>query len=134
MRFRSQFEAYIAALLRKGGQQYAYEPLRIIYVKPAQQSHYTPDFYFPDFDFYIEAKGLFSARDRKKHLWIREQNPELDIRFVFQNASLPINRNSKTRCGDWAEKNGFLWAHKNPPPEWFDVAIAGRWQPQNKLQ
>jgi hypothetical protein len=119
MGYRSQYEAYIAALLERGGQQYAYEPHNIKYVKPEQKSNYLPDFYFPEHGFYIETKGLFSGRDRKKHIWVRDQNPEIDIRFVFQNAYLKLSKRSKTMYCDWATKNGFLWAHKNPPDEWF---------------
>ena len=117
--FRSQFEAYLAALLKKGGQQYAYEPTRIKYTKPEQHAGYTPDFFLPDYGFYIEAKGLFSGKDRKKHIWVREQHPELDIRFVFQNSRLFLNPKSKTRYCDWADKHGFLWSHKNPSSAWF---------------
>lgn len=118
-RFRSQFEAYIAAILLGRGCKYAYEPERIPFIQPEMKKSYCPDFFIKDRGFFIEAKGLFSARDRKKHLWVREQHPEIDLRFVFQNAQLPIRRGSKTTCAAWAEKNGFLWAHKTPPIEWF---------------
>ena len=117
--FRSQFEAFVAATLSKTGCHYAYEPERISFVQPAYNRTYCPDFFVKDKGFYIEAKGLFSAADRKKHKLIQEQYPDLDIRFLFQNAYLPIRRGSKTTCADWATKNGFQWAHKTPPKEWF---------------
>ena len=118
-RFRAQFEAYIASILLGRGCKYAYESERIPFLQPEMKKTYCPDFVIEDQGFFIEAKGIFSARDRKKHLWVREQHPEIDIRFVFQNARLPIRRGSKTTCAAWAEKNGFLWAHKTPPIEWF---------------
>ena len=118
MRFRSQFEAYLAAIFTNKGCKYAYEPERIPFIRPETKTTYCPDFLIEDMGFFIEAKGIFSARDRKKHLLVREQHPKLDIRFVFQNANLPIYRGSKTTCGQWAEKFGFLWAHKTPPIEW----------------
>ncbi|QDP52140.1 MAG: putative endonuclease I [Prokaryotic dsDNA virus sp.] len=120
MAYRSQYEAYLAVLLARGGRQVDYEPHNIKYVKPEQKSNYLPDFYLPEFNFYIEAKGLFSGKDRKKHIWIRDQHPEIDLRFVFQNAYLKLSKRSNTRYCDWADKNGFLWGHKNPPKEWFE--------------
>ena len=32
----------------------------------------------------IETKGAFNSADRKKHKLIKEQHPELDIRFMFE--------------------------------------------------
>ncbi len=49
---------------------------------------------------------------------IKEQHPELDIRFVFQYNN-PITKGSKTRYTDWAEKNGFVWSLKFIPKEWY---------------
>ena len=118
-RFRSHYEAFIAARLKNGGWRYAYEPKTIKYIKPEQHCSYLPDFYLPDTDIYIEAKGLFSSNDRKKHLLIQEQHPEFDIRFVFQNSKLPINSRSKTTCGQWCDKHNFKWAHKVIPEEWL---------------
>lgn len=43
----------------------------------------------------IEIKGYFTATDRKKHLLVKEQNPELDIRFVFGNSKNRIHKNLK---------------------------------------
>jgi len=117
--FRSQYEAFVAAHLNNHGYSFSYEPQRIPFVQPETKKTYCPDFLLSDEGFFIEAKGLFSAADRKKHLLIKEQHPDIDIRFLFQNANLPIRRGSKTTCADWAEKNGFQWANKIPPPEWF---------------
>ena len=117
--FRSQFEAFVAARLERAGQQYAYESGKVNFVQPAKKRYYKPDFHLTEHGFYIEAKGLFKASDRKKHIWIKEQHPTLDIRFVFQNAQLPIRVGSKTTCAMWCDKHGFKWAHKEVPPEWL---------------
>ena len=50
---------------------------------------------------------------------VKEANPLLDIRFVFQNARVKLSRNSDTSYGEWAEKKGFLWAHQSIPEEWI---------------
>ena len=56
---------------------------------------YTPDFELPN-GIIIESKGRFVAADRKKHLLVQKQHPELDIRFVFSNSKAKISKGSKT--------------------------------------
>ena len=101
-RFRSQYEAYLSAKLTDLGQVWSYEVEKIPFVKPEENKLYCPDFRIEGKGFFIEAKGLFSASDRKKHKLVREHNPNIDIRFVFQNANLPITKGSKTTCAMWA--------------------------------
>lgn len=79
---------------------------------------YTPDFLLPN-GIIIETKGRFLPEDRRKHLEVRKQHPELDIRFVFSRASAPINKGSKTTYAMWCEKHGFLWADKQIPDDWL---------------
>ena len=70
---------------------------------------------------YIEAKGRFITSDRQKHLLIKEQHPELDIRFLFQNANNTISKTSSTTYALWAETKGFKWANgETIPKEWLD--------------
>ena len=66
------------------------------------------------------TKGRFVLEDRKKHLLVKQQHPELDIRFVFSNSKNKINKKSKTTYADWCEKNGFKYADKVIPDEWFE--------------
>lgn len=51
---------------------------------------------------------------------VKASNPELDIRFVFQNANNKLSKNSKTTYGEWATKKGFKWCHKEVPKEWIE--------------
>ena len=77
----------------KYGVKVEYETQKIQYVVPPKT--YTPDFYFPEYDLHIECKGFLKMVDRKKHLLIKEQHPELDIRFVsvsYTHLTLPTNR------------------------------------------
>lgn len=117
--YRSKFEANIASDLEARGVDFRYEPFRLKYTKPAKPSNYTPDYVLPN-GIIIEAKGYFESADRTKHLIIKEQRPELDIRFVFQNPNNRLSKNSKTTYGDWATKNGFKYAAKQIPQEWID--------------
>jgi hypothetical protein len=112
--FRSGFEATLANQLKRGGVDFQYETLKLEYVKTAT---YTPDFIIGDI--IIEAKGLWTVEDRKKHLLIREQHPHLDIRLVFQNASNKIRKGSNTTYACWCEKKGIKYANKQIPKSWL---------------
>jgi hypothetical protein len=114
--FRSGLEDVIAADLKARGVPVEYESVKITYTVHEDRT-YTPDFPLPN-GIYVETKGYFAPEDRKKHLLIRKSRPELDIRFVFQNAKNKIRAGSKTTYADWCRKNGFHWAEGRIPEEW----------------
>lgn len=70
-------------------------------------------------DLIIETKGRFVTADRQKHLLIKKQHPDLDIRFLFQNSRARISKTSKTTYADWCRKHGFIYADKVIPEEWL---------------
>lgn len=75
----------------------------------------------------IETKGQFETADRKKHKLIREQFPDLDIRFVFSNPHAKIGKKSKTTYAMWCDRLGIPWASKRIPEEWLsEKPKAGR--------
>lgn len=117
--YRSGLEETLAEQLRQAGIECAYESLVIPYEKPASKHKYTPDFPLPN-GIIIESKGRFVTADRQKHLLIKKQHPELDIRFVFSNSRQRISKTSKTTYASWCEKNGFLYADKLIPQAWLD--------------
>lgn len=80
---------------------------------------YHPDFLLEN-GIYIEAKGWFKSSDRQKHLCIKHQHPELDIRFVFSNPNNKIGKKSNTTYAMWCEKNGFKYAKGTVPQEWIN--------------
>lgn len=116
--YRSGLEVDLDESLKQVGINGEYEQHKIKYVKPATNHTYTPDFRLPN-GIFIETKGRFVAEDRKKHELIREQHPELDIRFVFQNSKNKLRKGSKTTYADWCIKHGFLFADKTIPPDWL---------------
>ncbi|MQR02362.1 hypothetical protein [Glaciimonas soli] len=65
------------------------------------------------------SKGRFLTADRQKHLLIKQQHPELDIRFVFSRSKTTISKTSKTTYGDWCLKYGFKYADKSIPDAWL---------------
>jgi len=116
--YRSGLEDKIAAQLERAGVAFSYEVDKIKYTKPASNHTYTPDWKLPN-GIFIESKGLFSADDRKKHLLVKEQHPDIDIRFVFSNSKTKICKGSKTTYAAWCMKNGFLFADKLIPEAWI---------------
>lgn len=96
----------------------AYEAIRINYVIPASEHYYTPDIILPN-GIIVEVKGRLVKSDRDKHLLIKEQHPNLDIRFVFQNANNKIRKGSKTTYAQWCEKNDIKWCEKLVPDAWL---------------
>ena len=95
-----------------------YEQAYLNYTVPQRNAKYTPDFILPN-GIIIEVKGLLEVEDRQKHILIKEQYPELDIRFVFGNANTPIRSGSKTTYADWCDTHGFLYANKTIPKAWL---------------
>ena len=116
--FKSGLEETISQQIESQGIKVEYETEKVPYIIPASNHTYSPDFKLPN-GIRVETKGRFVAADRKKHLLVKEHNPHLDIRFVFSNSKNKISKKSKTTYGDWCEKNGYKYADKIIPNEWF---------------
>jgi len=116
--YRSGLEEQINDQLSQIGVDGEYERHSIAYIKPATNHKYTPDFKLPN-GIFVETKGRFVMEDRKKHILIRQQYPELDIRFVFQNSKGKIRKGSKTTYADWCTQHGFKYADKQIPSDWL---------------
>lgn len=119
--FRSGLEETVAGDLTRRGVPFTFEKLRVPYTTPAAPHKYTPDFQLPN-GIVVETKGRFMPADRKKHLLVQEQHPELDIRFVFQRSKSPITKGSKTTYAMWSDKHGFKYADKVIPQRWIEEA------------
>jgi hypothetical protein len=116
--FKSGLEENISNQISARGIEVQYESEKVSYTIPASEHTYNPDFKLPN-GIRVETKGRFVIADRKKHLLVKEQNPNLDIRFVFSNSKNKINKKSKTTYGDWCDKHGFKYADKEIPDSWF---------------
>jgi len=116
--YRSGLEEDNRDYLRDLGVNFEYEQRKIKYLLP--EKTYTPDFELLDNGIIVETKGRFTGADRTKHLTIKRQHPDLDIRFVFQNPNAKLSKRSNTTYAQWAEKNGFQWAKGLIPKEWID--------------
>lgn len=118
MKFRSKFEKRVYENAK--GRKLVYEPQSPVI-------HYsTVARYIPDFDLgngvLVEAKGYFDSRSRAKMLRVKKQNPNLDIRMLFQRANNRITKSQNSMTyWQWAEKHGFPWAEGDTiPEEWYD--------------
>ena len=116
--YRSGLEDKISKQLQESGVSFEYETLKIQY-EVNETRRYTPDFVLPN-GIIIETKGRFVAADRKKHLLVKQQHQELDIRFVFSNSRAKLSKGARSTYGEWCEKHGFLYADKQIPQEWLD--------------
>ena len=118
--YKSGFEAKIAEQLNthKLTAKELYEKTVIKYIIPARDSRYTVDWTLPN-GILIESKGRWTTEDRKKHLLVKQQYPDLDIRIVFQSAKTKISKGSKTTYADFCVKHGIIWAEKTIPDSWY---------------
>ena len=116
IKFRSKLEEKIADLLEGLGVSYEYESTKVPYTI---QHNYHPDFVLPNYT-YLEAKGYWDAADRRKILAVKKDNPDIDIRMVFQSPYNTISKKSKTTYAMWCEKHAIPWtSFHNIPLEWM---------------
>lgn len=104
--------------IKARGMDVFYEEYVLNYQIPATDHKYTCDFVLGN-GILVETKGIFDIDDRKKHVLIREQYPDLDVRFVFSNWNAKIRKGSKTSYKMWCEKNGIKCANKEIPLSWY---------------
>ncbi len=116
--YRSGLEDSNAKLLKKRKVPFEYEKHKIKWLD-SKTRKYTPDFLLPN-GILIETKGRFTVADRRKHLEIKKQYPELDIRFVFTNPNAKLSKVSNTTYAQWCKRYGFRYARQEIPQEWID--------------
>ena len=116
--FRSGLEERVCEQLAFLNILDCYEIKKIPFVQPEKNRNYTPDFWLPN-GIIVETKGVFTVQDRQKHLLIKDQYPDLDLRFVFSNSKNRLRKGSKTTYADWCDKHGIVWADKQIPKEWL---------------
>lgn len=115
--FRSGLEDKNSEHLKALGEPVVYEQLSVRYAIPLSFHTYTMDFRLAN-GILVETKGLFDPTDRAKHLFVKTQYPDLDVRFVFSRATTPLRKGAKSSYADWCEKHGFRYAEKLIPEEW----------------
>jgi|TARA_R100000458_G_C8275305_1_gene250342 hypothetical protein len=119
--FRSKAEEDINSILLTNNIAYSYEQGRIQY-QWKEHKTYIPDFFLLTNGIILEVKGRFKLEDRKKHLFIREQKPWLDIRFIFTNPKAKLYKGGKLTNGGWCDKHKFKYCslREGVPNEWIN--------------
>lgn len=115
MAFKSVIERTIDVQLKISGIEYSYETMVIPYTLHGE---YNPDFILGN-GIIIEVKGLLDRESKRKMMAVKTQHPELDIRFVFQNADKKVPGTKETH-GRWATRTGWKWAEGRIPEAWLD--------------
>ena len=115
-KYRSNLEKNIADLLEGLGVSFMYESEKLSYTI---EHNYTPDFVLPNYT-YLEAKGYWAAEDRRKILAVKRDNPDVDLRMIFQSPYNTISKKSKTTYAQWCDKHDIPWtSYKDIPIEWL---------------
>lgn len=118
--WRSGLEELNAERLREARVSFEYEKITIRFVPPSKERRYKPDFHLLRNGILVETKGRFLTADRQKHLAVKAQHPDLDIRLVFSNPNARISKQSKTTYAMWCESKGFQYAARVIPEAWWN--------------
>ena len=115
-KYRSKLEEKVGDLLKNLDVNFQYETHKFAYTIP---HNYTPDFILPN-GVILECKGYWDSEDRRKIKSVKEQNPDIDLRMVFQAPFNTITKKSKTTYAQWCDKNGIPWtSFQNIPLKWL---------------
>lgn len=115
--FKSKLEVRISKELKKQKAQYEVDAFDYVIKKKYVCDFTVPTKHGP---VYLEVKGYFSQEDRAKMRAVKECNPNIDIRLVFDRDN-KLSKKSKMTYGEWADKYGFPYAIGGVPKGWFDV-------------
>lgn len=108
-KFKSHFEVEVSDKLGADN----YEISELSYEVPATPRKYVPDFTVKaqdGHDIYIECKGFFRNKtEADKYIYVRECNPNIDLRFILMDKKTLMPRSKKTTVAEWLKKNGFVY-------------------------
>jgi hypothetical protein len=103
---RSKLEMKFEEILIANQAEYDYEITKIPYIVPESKHVYTVDWTCLN-GLLIETKGYLSDhQERTKYVLLKQQYPDLDLRFVFDNVN-KLCGGTKYTHGTWAAKHGF---------------------------
>lgn len=79
--FRSGWEANFAKLLTFSGYKWRYEFTKFFF----DNTSYTPDFYIPEWDLYIEIKGWYSNKNKRKMRRFKHLFSKINLIILTEN-------------------------------------------------
>ena len=124
--YRSGLEVRVAEQISTAGIKVEYEATKVHFMQPEKSRYYSPDFILPN-GIVVETKGRFMTADRQKHKWVKEQHPNLEIRFVFSRAAQRLSKQSPTTYGAWCHQHGFQYADLLIPSFWLAEPVNDTW-------
>ena len=117
---RSKLELKFEDILLANKAEYDYEVTVIPYTVPESKHKYTVDWTFTN-GILCETKGYLSDhQERNKYVLLKQQYPDIDLRFVFDNVN-KLCGGTKYSHKTWAEK------HKFPYCSIKDIDIIKSW-------
>lgn len=103
---RSKLELKFEEIIKDFQAEYDYEVTKISYTVPESNHIYTVDWTLIN-GLLVETKGYLSDhKERYKYVLLKQQYPEMDLRFVFDNPN-KLCGGTKMTHAKWAEKYGF---------------------------
>lgn len=105
---RSKLELKFEDILKENKIEYGYEVTKIPYIVPESKHVYNVDFTTTN-GIQWEVKGWLSDHtERQKYILVKQQHPEIDLRFVFDNIN-KLCGGTKYTHKTWCEKQGFKY-------------------------
>lgn len=120
---RSGFEVTFEAQLKAGGVEYTYEKEPLYFTPPAKRRRKTFDWFITTRtrkEIIVETKGWWEPKARLAELEAIRQNPDRDIRYVFESSRKTITSKSRTTYADVCQKESILYSDLVIPQEWLD--------------
>lgn len=109
--YRSGLEVKMALALNEMNVGFDFEGEKIAWTPLPIPKTYSPDFPLNHVTkqgkrLYLETKGRFMPDDMAKHVAVKLQHPDKDIRIVFQKVKAWYRAAKRMSYGGWCEKNG----------------------------
>jgi len=99
--FYSRWEANIARLFNYSGVKWLHQPR----VFNLSGQNYTPDFYLPDYDIYIEVKNFLWKYSKIRDEKFRRFYPNIDLILLLKKDYLKLEKKYSYLIKNWEYKN-----------------------------
>lgn len=127
--YGKKYEQAILTSLEGFGLDFKFEGVTIDYFYRAK---YKPDITLGS-KILIEIKTYLPYDEQRKLRAVKDSNPGIDLRILFQNSEKPIPGGRMTH-GEWADKYGFKWANESIPDDWLKEALNETYERSTKVR
>jgi hypothetical protein len=86
--YRSKYEQSFASVFWQMKMSFKYEFVTFFW----GEKEYTPDFYFPDYECFVEVKGIWNPSNRSKYKSFRETFPEIPLIIAHWGLSSDLHK------------------------------------------